>query len=646
MRTLKNTRTPLANRTPADTRTAGRASRMHQCAAAVVIAVCAGAAAADTAIPAHTVTLAAVSNMVAKIQPAHPSLFGSAEDFQRARTITAGTEYGRLGMAKLVRDSDMLIDLPPCQRVMEGRRLLGVCRTVLYRTTTLGMTYRLTGEQKYLDRCRAEMLAAAQFTDWNPSHYLDVAEMTLALAIGYDWLYHDLDPDAREAIYTAILEKGLKNSLKVTGWVKAGNNWGQVCHAGMMAGAFATVDRNPALSAFIIHRAVRNLPHPMRVFKPNGAYPEGPGYWTYGTDFNVLALDMLFTHLGTDFGLSQLPGFEATMDYMNIVTGPSGETFNYADGGSGRSSDPVLWWFARHYNRPDILKYYEIGAFYDYCSSKSSKRGGNRLFAIGLLWLQTPPVDLKIKTPLHWSSDSRDVITVHRTSWDNDQALFVGFKGGSPSAPHGHMDAGSFVLDYAGIRWGWDLGAESYHGIESRGMNLWSNKQDSERWTIFRLSNLSHNTLVIDGQLQFAQGCATLTSFKAEPAPETVIDLTPVYKGQASSIIRSGKLLPSGELQITDTLEGLKPGASVRWAMMTKAQPAPSDTPVMTLTERGKTVKLTLRHSPAARWQIIDAEKPRNEWDSPNKGCKMIAFESVAPESGKLTLDVLITPGG
>lgn len=644
MRTLKNTRTPLANRTPADTRTAGRASRMHQCAAAVVIAVCAGAAAADTAIPAHTVTLAAVSNMVAKIQPAHPSLFGSAEDFQRARTITAGTEYGRLGMAKLVRDSDMLIDLPPCQRVMEGRRLLGVCRTVLYRTTTLGMTYRLTGEQKYLDRCRAEMLAAAQFTDWNPSHYLDVAEMTLALAIGYDWLYHDLDPDAREAIYTAILEKGLKNSLKVTGWVKAGNNWGQVCHAGMMAGAFATVDRNPALSAFIIHRAVRNLPHPMRVFKPNGAYPEGPGYWTYGTDFNVLALAMLFDHFGTDFGLSDLPGFKETIDYMNIVTGPSGATFNYADGGSGRSTDPVLWWFAEHYKRPDILQYYELDAFRRYCALKPTKKAGNRLFAIGMLWLQTPPDAMEILTPLHWSSESSDAITVHRTSWDNAKALFVGFKGGSPSAPHGHMDAGSFVLDYAGIRWALDLGAEGYHGIESRGMNLWSNKQESERWTIFRLNNLSHNTLVIDEQLQLAAGRAALKSFKGAPQPETVLDLSGVYKGQLMRAERAGRLLPSGELLITDTLEGLKPGANVRWQMMTRAAPSLTDSPVATLSQSGRQLTLTLQHDPAARWKVIDAEKPRNAWDSPNRGCKLLCFETAAPQNGSLTLSVLITP--
>jgi hypothetical protein len=31
-------------------------------------------------------------------------------------------------------------------------------------------------------------------------HFLDVAEMTMAVAIGYDWLYDDLSPASRAAI--------------------------------------------------------------------------------------------------------------------------------------------------------------------------------------------------------------------------------------------------------------------------------------------------------------------------------------------------------------------------------------------------------------------------------------------------------------
>ena len=47
----------------------------------------------------------------------------------------------------------------------------------------------------------------------------------------------------------------------------------------------------------------------------------------------------------------------------------------------------------------------------------------------------------------------------------------------------------------------------------------------------------------------------------------------------------------------------------------------------------------------SSTWETIDTAKPRNEWDSPNRGTRMVAFEAVAPDSGTLTLAVLATPG-
>ena len=66
------------------------------------------------------------------------------------------------------------------------------------------------------------MLAAARFNDWNPSHFLDVGEMTFALAIGYDWLFDQLDEPSRKEIRTAIVEKGLKIPFetKFNSWVR------------------------------------------------------------------------------------------------------------------------------------------------------------------------------------------------------------------------------------------------------------------------------------------------------------------------------------------------------------------------------------------------------------------------------------------
>ena len=602
---------------------------------------------AQPAAPARKISAEAVAAAIGQSGKKHPLLFADAAAFDALREKTAATELGKLGLERLRFEADQMIPFPATTRQLEGRRLLGVSRRVLHRVSVLAMAYRLTGSKAYLERAAAEMRSAAAFKDWNPSHFLDVAEMTLALAVGYDWLYNELDEDTRRTVAEAILEKGLKTSLKHTGWVSAKNNWGQVCHAGMLAGALALMDQQESLAADITRRAIIHLPLSMRAFAPNGSYPEGPGYWSYGTDFNVLALALLQCSLKSDFGLTDLPGFKPTADYLDTVTGPSGMTFNYADGGMGRGTDCATWWFAQNLNRPDILAYFEKNAFVEYCKSRTpltAEGKGNRLFAFTLFWLQPVPDGLSPKAPLNWSSGGSAPITVHRSSWDNANALFVGMKAGSPSGPHGHMDAGSFVLDADGVRWAYDLGAESYHRIESRKMDLWSPRQESDRWRVFRLSSLSHNTLVIDGQQQFAAGTAKVTAFSDGPVPSTTLDLSAVYTN-ASQVTRTGTLLPTGEFRIDDTLKGLRPGAPVRWGMVTKAKPDASRTGPLLLREAGKQLRLTPLHNSATAWKTAETAKTPNEWDSENPGSVMVCFDAVAPASGELNLSVLFTPG-
>ncbi len=593
------------------------------------------------------VPLETVAAAIRQAGKTHPLLFADAAAFSALREQCATTELGQRALGRILFEADQILTFKPSAREMEGRRLLGISRRTLHRVSTLAMAYRLSGKPAYLERCAAEMRAVAGFTDWNPSHFLDVAEMTLAMAVGYDWLYNDLDPATRKTVADAILEKGLRTSLKTTGWVKASNNWGQVCHAGMLAGALALMDQQEPLAVEIAHRAIVNLPRSMHAFDPKGCYPEGPGYWSYGTDFNVLAIALLEGVLKSDYGLTRLPGFTATAEYPDLVTGPSGQPFNYADGGMGRGTDCAPWWFAKRFSRPDILAYFEKAAFAEHCADRASMAGdrhAHRLFAFTLFWLQPLPEGLAPKAPLTWSSGGEVPITIQRTSWDNARALFVGLKAGSPSAPHGHMDAGSFVLDADGVRWAYDLGMENYNRIESRKMNLWSSSQDSDRWRIFRLSSLSHNTLTIDGQLQLAKGKSRVVSFSEGPGSEAVLDLSPVYTN-ASQVTRTGTLLPTGEYCLTDTLKGLKPGARVRWAMVTKAAPDARRTGTLVLREAGKQLRLAPLHDPATVWQTYEAAKPRNEWDSPNKGMVMVGFETVAPASGELTLAVLFTPG-
>ncbi len=631
-----------------NTRIFQKLSRFWVGAATGVLLVCVLVLSVSADSYPPTASLDEIKQAVSKVPKTHPRLFinqtGLDAILKKQNNFSLYKSLGEM----VVQHADYYLDKAPIDRVQTGRRLLGKSRECLRRTLLLSMAYHLTSDMKYVERCEKEMLTVAGFSDWNPSHFLDVAEMTLALAIGYDWLYNQLDDPSRKTIRAAIKDKGviLPWTTKHKGWVRSTNNWGQVCHGGLTAGALAILEHEPELAAKTVHNALHNVTRSMDVYAPKGNYPEGPSYWSYGTSYNVILIEAIESVLGSDFGLSNAPGFVETGQYLSVVTGPSGLTFNYADGGSGRGDESAVFWFASKFNRPDWAKseYTLLTKFIDSSLNSSKPRLGDRVMPFTLLWMDTPQASVENNMPLHWSGEGHVPITIHRSSWTDPNATFIGFKGGSPSANHGNMDIGSFVLDSQGVRWAVDLGAESYHGIEARGMNLWDRKQDSDRWTIFRQQNMGHNTLVIDGQLQVAKNFGAFERFSDDPKfPFSVLDMSEVYEGQVKTAKRGAALLKSKYALIRDELTGLKPGADVRWGMITPAKVVKNTGDVIVLEIDGK--RMNLIQDTSAKWETIDVSKPQNEWDSPNRGMKMVTLNVKAPENGKLNISVMFGPG-
>lgn len=577
----------------------------------------------------------------------HPRLFANGERFAELRALAEEE-----GIHQRLRDrylflADGLLEVPPCERIMTGRRLLDISRLALYRISTLALSYRLSGNVLYRDRCLDEMRAVASFTDWNPSHFLDVGEMTLALATGYDWLYDEMTPEDRTLCAEAIITKGLKSTSLTAGWTRASNNWGQVCHAGMIAGALAVAELDNDIAEKRLYSALTNLAISMRAFAPNGNYPEGPGYWEYGTSFNVLALAMITTAFGTDFGLAELPGFRETGRYNDYLTGPSGFMFNYADGGRGRRhSQSAVWWFAGYFQEPELVASYEREAMERKCADRRKINAGrnNGWFrAYEYLWVFPESETERSRAgqlPLVWDGQGPVPIVIMRNSWDDDTATYVGLKAGSPRAPHGHMDIGSFVLDAGRTRWALDLGAEGYHRLESMGVDLWNNRQDGERWRLFRLNNFGHNTLTIDGQLQIAASDSKFVSVQSEPA-EAVMDLTPAYADDCSRALRTVRLDADGAVLVTDELSGLKPGVMVSWGLTTDQQIHAQDAEGVTLSDGKQQFRIS-NTAGEGQWQVIDVSQPQPVFrgDSQNRNCKRVELHCIAAKDGNMRIEV------
>ncbi len=588
----------------------------------------------------------------------HPRLFADKAAFQALKLKLEQTELGRLGRARLLREADALLPLPLLERKMEGRRLLSVSRNALNRIGKLAMAYRVTGERTYAEKAVRDALAVSAFSDWNPSHFLDVGEMTLAVALARDWLDDVLVENEKRTLDEAILRKGLLGQdgrLSRGWWVRAENNWNQVCHGGLAAGALAIRDRHPAEAEATLLRARRLIPYALTAYA-GGNFPEGPAaYWEYATDYTCVALDVLARAFAEIDELRDFPGLREQVDYPNFMTGPTGAFFNYSDAGATSESRRRFmyapWALARLYDRADALKEHEEADFRAACAGKDaggdSYRSFNRLFPLVLLTLPDGPLPAGRQTPLCRAFGGPNPLGVLRTGTGAND-WYVGVKGGSPALSHGHMDVGSFVLDADGVRWACELGCEPYPRIEAmKTIDLWNMSQKSTRWDLFRLGVEGHGTLTIDGAKQRVRGFAPVTVSSAAVPSEAVVDMTSVCGG-ASKAVRTFRLEVGGGLRVSDRLEGLKPGAKVVWNVNTEAAAAANGN-VLALTAKdaaGRVRTMTLTASPAdARWDVVDVSKPRTPADSPNPGVTRVRFTRTAPADGVLDFAVSFATG-
>ena len=465
-------------------------------------------------------------DILVNLVPGHPRLMLADNRLAELKKLADSDVILQKYATNVLAGANNYLEAGPLVYDVVGPRLLHVSRACKDRIYYLALAYRWTSEKKYAVAAIENMRTVCSFPDWNKSHFLDVAEMAHAVAIGYDWLFHFMQEDDRSFIKKHLVDKALVPGMAglageyigYNGWTDDEHNWNQVCNGGLIIAALAIAETDPGFARFIIPRAVASLPTALVNYAPDGAWMEGPGYWHYATNYTAYAFSAMQTALGTTFGLEGSEGLEKTGYFPVYATGPTGLYLNYADNSErkSRGSMPCLFWLANNYNN----------SFFADAEHEMALKFGPRPEHV--IWYR-PRSTTTYKKDLDRYFGGPVEIALLRSSWESPKALFVGIKAGYNQVNHGHLDLGNFELDALGKRWVRDLGSD-YYNLPG----YFDKKPGGARWQYYRMLSVSHNVPVICDQNQHVISSAKFTNLKlGVPEPTVTVDMSEAYSGYA-----------------------------------------------------------------------------------------------------------------
>jgi hypothetical protein len=451
------------------------------------------------------------------------------------------------------------------------------------------MLWRLARTDEYGQRAVDELLNAADYQDWEPQEgdALDLAEITAAMSVGYDWLYDRMGSSERATVRNAILRKGFtpymdeyaNESSRPEGW---SGNHDQVIHSCMGVGAMAVKGEtnNESLVARVRSRAERDLDSPVGLssLAAGGGTSEGLAYWGYGWRYLTYFFESTFTAEGAYTPLKDRDGLPVSGYFPQYVTGPTHRTWRFSDCGPeklSRAMTTCVLWQGKTYNN-DHMRWFGNSAY------DVAFEGEGRDHAASMLWLRDTGTDQRDALNRDRNFPGAGIASM-RSAWEDPRALFVGFKyGPGIDAGHAHLDRGSFVIDGEVHQWAEDLGPDSYE-LD----NYFNNNPDATpgRWHYYRCRAEGHNTLVIapggtnPDQKTGAGEKPTVVRASLNPAggasPFMVADLTPVYRN-VDRVRRGVKLHDRNSVIIEDEIIAPNP-VTVWWFMHFRYMPDDGD---------------------------------------------------------------------
>ena len=511
----------------------------------------------------------------------HPRLMLVKGDITKMRELPTKSANARVVHDKIISIADSLLNVEAIKQNMSNPS-----QEALKRILYLSYAHLTTDDMRYVAAAEREMLAASYFQDWNPTQFRDVAEMTMALAIGYDWLYRRLSVHSRSIIGTAIYEKGLLlTEATDLGFWQDSSIENQICNAGIIYGALATLERSPEYCKTLIAKCIESNKKALQAYSFDG-YTS----WAYSSGFEVMLAAALESSLGNDTAISSNEKFTHSAAITNQIVAPSGKIFNFGDCETEQARClPTKYWFARRSNNPSLI------AIDEQLLSQNKFTADKFL---PLYMLNAISIDLDsatMPTEKLWCNSDGTPLFVYRGGWNEGDAYFA-IKGGKASANNAHMDAGSFVYELNGVRWAIDLGKESSEKLKTAGIDTNNISQQSDRWSIFRMGADSHNTLSFKGERHNVDGMATITTHSTNKSEKSVsLNLSPIFEAQAKSVHRTATIDKKNYLTIIDKIENGNAPSTLEWHITTHAEAEIVSPNTILLKQDGKTLYMRIK---------------------------------------------------